>query len=464
MASFNESTGRVELPPPVKNRPKNPLRASDYDPIATERGTFTEIDSESLASSYRRELQSKREANTLLYKLLRTDQRAFLSGSAANIMQATHIVNTIRRTKKTQTVEDVKALKLKIETRLTILEFTGKKRFNLDSRPNLLLLQIDEHYALEKYGLIAFSPGKARVQELISKLKDDNTEWDTRVAMAMATSMEEVLQQTNFLRRIERNLDFSASSVYNAGTVEWEVVVLYPNDFRPDEQVFMALDPRKRTIRHPKTRECPPALRREDWIECSVLDDPSSCDPPRLGHGNIPLTLSLSNCRQQDEQISLFAMIVNLHSKLLAYKHTNHSGDQRLLELANCVDNLVELIFHIPPRYPLVVPDWIAMTKDVENVDVKMSQSDFGGASRPRVGSDRDSDGSVGSDSDGSDNDSYGNGPEPTYSTGLTQSEYDILFDRHDSPSLTDRQRQRNFMQILYGPRGATFPSFTCSP
>ncbi|THU85100.1 hypothetical protein K435DRAFT_393362 [Dendrothele bispora CBS 962.96] len=70
------------------------------------------------------------------------------------------------------------------------------------------------------------------------------------------------------------------------------------------------------------------------------------------------------------------------------------------------------------------------------------------------------------SDSDDDDDDDFGFGEESddddSESAGLTEAEYNILMARQTSPSLTDRQRQRNFMKILYGPQG--YPSFEPGP
>ncbi|THU81467.1 hypothetical protein K435DRAFT_873307 [Dendrothele bispora CBS 962.96] len=455
MASYNRQNGRVEIPKPCTTRPRNPLRDANLDPANTERSSdhTTDIEGASIAPSFKAEWVRQRDAGSRLKKLLKTDQRSFLSGSVSSPMQAAHIINTVRRKGKTEKNEQLKTF---IQSYLTLLGFhkhndtKENDRFFLDHRPNLLLLTVGEHYSLDFYGLIAFSPGECRLQELIHRLKEDNEKWEPQTRQHMEW---------------QRNLDFSNGSPYDVYTIDWEVLVFYPQDFLADGETFSALDVTRRSLRQPQQQLLPPTNDEDSWLRYSVIglnDSDATHPPPRLGRGSVPLTIRLNNIRTEPDRVSLFAMMINLHSKLMAYQRTTPNPDPRFTRLFTLADELVDLIFYRPagvfPGYPIDgrAAD-IQQAELDENADVTMAMSPSSSedVSTPRPPPDDEAmDSDEPTDECSSDDDSDG--------SDLTESEYNILIARQSLPSLTDRQRQRNFMKILFGAQG--YPSFKPSP
>ncbi|THU85101.1 hypothetical protein K435DRAFT_393361 [Dendrothele bispora CBS 962.96] len=130
-------------------------------------------------------------------------------------------------------------LRKSIEQYLTALGFAGKRtNFMLDTRPNLLLLAVDERHSLDFYGLIAFSPGEDRIRQLIEKLREDNRAWDDEVKKFTLSN---------------RELDVGPGTVYDPTTVDWEVLVFYPQDFLADGQTYFALPMSNRSLRSPQS-------------------------------------------------------------------------------------------------------------------------------------------------------------------------------------------------------------------
>jgi hypothetical protein len=73
---------------------RHPLRR---DPDgATDSGSQLDVDRESLAPSLKGELETQQKLNTLLRRLILTDQRSFIKGTSSSRLQAAHIINAVR--------------------------------------------------------------------------------------------------------------------------------------------------------------------------------------------------------------------------------------------------------------------------------------------------------------------------------------------------------------------------------
>ncbi|KAJ3824912.1 hypothetical protein F5880DRAFT_1611557, partial [Lentinula raphanica] len=137
-------------------------------------------------------------------------------------MQAAHVVNAICiNGRKKETKKKMKSL---IEELLTHFWFNNGNPFELDSRPNMILLSNNNHSALDLYGLIGLSPGEDRLQKIIKQLQFDNVHWDIRVANGMDSG---------------RNLNMNQDP-YNVDSIQWEVVVLHRDDFIPPGEHLLA--------------------------------------------------------------------------------------------------------------------------------------------------------------------------------------------------------------------------------
>ncbi|KAJ7743078.1 hypothetical protein B0H16DRAFT_1693549 [Mycena metata] len=328
MTSFNNS--RFVLPPP-KSRRTNPLRDPNYNIAHTEEAS--DGTDSSRASLVKRE-------DGLLRKLIRTDQYSFLSGSSKAALQACHVLTAIQSTNSKEiTKAQVEAFKASIEEYATELWFNRGEPFVLDGRANLILLTAVEHVELDLYGLFAFYPGYFRLHLLLSALKVTNAEWADRAASDS---------------RARRDLPTDESSVFTAA-VEWEVLVFHVEDFSPNGQPISILNPNKRQVR--QNDGIPAPRLPSDWQDCTVRDDPLNF-PVLLKPDGSPLVLRFDQgLRQPKEKLSLFAMIVNLHSKLAAFESSSTMALTPALNLLiHRTSELMDEIFYKPPGLALTLP------------------------------------------------------------------------------------------------------------
>ncbi|KAK1230623.1 hypothetical protein PQX77_006285 [Marasmius sp. AFHP31] len=412
--------------------PKNPLRHEDFDFRAPSEPQSQFSLGPSLASSLRYDRQRKKESETILRRLIRTDQRAFLTGANTALLQAAHLVSATRRKKS-----DVKkGYKEAVERYLTTLEFAGKEGFKLDGRANLILLNVQDHYALDM---------------------SDNEDWDRRRKDAWLTPS----------RALKWNQGFY--DTYQAD--QWEVLVLSPEDLLSDGQRRLVLPHRKRTWRAP-TEQIPTPCIMDDWILCHVIDNES--EAPRLGSldndGEKPLKLTFRDLRERKERVSVFSLITNLASKLRT-RRRHHPEDARFHELLELVENIMGLIFHIPnghyihpnmqhtaivnPPLPVNAQTTLMDVASTSAGTVQTMPTAINTAPHGTSAGDKDrwsdtDDENPGSDDDG-DSDSSLNCEDWGKVAEFTDDEMRLLFARQMS---TGRERADNFMQILYGPLG----------
>ncbi|KAK1230033.1 hypothetical protein PQX77_006890 [Marasmius sp. AFHP31] len=435
MSSYNLLGQQIDLPEHYRP-PKNPLRHEDFDFRALSEPQSQFSLGTSLASSLKHDRQRKKESETILRRLIRTDQRAFLTGANTALLQAAHLVNATRRKKS-----DVKeGYKEAVERYLTTFEFAGKEGFKLDGRANLILLNVQDHYALDMYGLIAFSPGKAFLEGLKNQLRSDNEDWDRRRKDAWLTPS----------RALQWNQGFY--DAYQAD--QWEVLVLSPEDLLSDGQRRLVLPHRKRTWRAPN-QEIPTPCTMDDWILCHVIDKESEARLGFLDRGEEkPLKLTFRDLREQKERVSVFSLITNLASKLRTHRRY-HPEDARFHELFELVEDVMGLIFHVPKGDYMHTPTDVVSSSasTVQTMPIAIDSAPHGtSAGNKDHWSDTDDENPGGDD--GGDNDSSLNCEDWGKVAEITDDEMRLLFARQYSPNLTDRERKDNFMQILYGPLG----------
>ncbi|KAJ3753011.1 hypothetical protein EV360DRAFT_74863 [Lentinula raphanica] len=283
MSFYNPQTGRVDIPPPiiVKTRPKNPLRNPSFDDQRTESlstdDDLSNSDSNVTAFSEVGKIIS-RDDKVSSRKLICTDQCEFITGTSNATMQAAHVVNAIRingRKKETK-----KKMKTMIEELLTRLWFNNGNPFELDSRPNMILLSNNNHSALDLYGLIALFPGLDRLKKINDQLSFDN-------ALALSCCKR----------------------------IEWEILVLHRDDFIPSGEHLFVVHPES----YDRTLHGEQAVNQRSTL-CHIPNGQYDSDLPLLvdDSNNATLKFRMRTKREPFEKLSLFAMLVNLHSKVKA--------------------------------------------------------------------------------------------------------------------------------------------------
>ncbi|KAJ3836298.1 hypothetical protein EV361DRAFT_442632 [Lentinula raphanica] len=326
MTFYNPQTGRIDIPPP-NSRPKNPLCNHSFDAQRTEsladEDHLSNFDSSVTAFSEVQKIRT-RDDKVSLRKLLRTDQREFITGTFNANMQASHILNAIcingcqRETKR--------KMKLLIEGLLTRFWFNNGDAFELDSRANMILLSNNNHSALDLYGLIGLSPGLDRLKKINDQLLFDNAHWAFRVA--------------NGLNR-NRNLNMNVYP-YDTDSIEWEVLVLHRDDFIPSGERLFVVHPDDRTLHGEQ------AVNQRSTL-CHIPNGQYDSDLPLLvdDSNNATLKFRMRTKREPFEKLSLFAMLVNLHSKVKAC--TTLSGTPfSIFTLYGLLEDTINRIFYEP--------------------------------------------------------------------------------------------------------------------
>ncbi|KAJ7217085.1 hypothetical protein GGX14DRAFT_601967 [Mycena pura] len=381
-------------------------------------------DEQSLTSSKVQKVAQKQDRD-LLRSLLRTDQFSFLSGSSDAAMRACHVLSATRRSKKGVERAAIKKFEESIELLATVLWFNKGRDFKLDGRCNLLLLLVDEHYRWDVYGIYAFSPSFIDLHFILEELTRCNSEWAKRAASNVEAT---------------RDLpDTLTEDVY-----EWRIIILHPEDFFPRGQRFKVLHPNKRILR--TSMEMPEEPLSSDWVDCTVRTLPD--EPPLLVHGTTPLAPKVFLAlRKDDEHLSLFAMLVNLHWKLEAYmtevaqKSTCPNGMLRLMH--NTTTALMTQIFFRPPQTTFPTPH--TSYSSANNFSAVTSTE---GTLSMKAGSGGNRDTNMESP------DSLPVPPEPEFINGLTSTECETLFDRLSNPT-SGADSADAFMQLLCGAQGA---------
>ncbi|KAJ3774235.1 hypothetical protein FB446DRAFT_729607 [Lentinula raphanica] len=444
MSFYNPQTGRVDIPPPtIKTRPKNPLRNLLFDDQRTESLStddhLSNFDSNVTAFSEVEKIIS-RDDKVLLRKLLRTDQHEFITGTSNATMQAAHVVNAIRiNGRKKETKNKMKSL---IEELLTHFWFNNGNPFELDSRPNMILLSNNNHSALDLYGLIGLSPGLDRLREINSRLVLDNADWYARVI-------------NNKDRN--RNLNMNADP-YNTDSIEWEVLVLHRDEFIPPGERLFVVDPDARTLHgDPVDGDQVDGLPSTQW--CHIPDGSYHSDLPLLlKSNNAPLTFRMRTAREPEEKLSLFAMLLNLHSKLQAYKALAlRNTPFSILKFYFEVNTAINHIFYEPPFLGLREQLYDELLKQ-QSPSTMDTDSSF--PSMPSVPNTQHTPSAEHSfpDSEMATGHYDRDDDEILDERGLTEKEANILMDNISSGRSTGARKVQDIQMLLFGARG--YPQF----
>ncbi|KAF9069263.1 hypothetical protein BDP27DRAFT_1363558 [Rhodocollybia butyracea] len=423
MTTINVITGRLEFKPPAAC-PKNPLHHTSFSGQHTECSDGAIIDEN---ASFFTELQQVKKENNLLRKLLRTDQREFIVGtSAAVALEAAHIVSPIRITRRNEKKKVL--VKERVEAILTRLWFNHGQPFLLDSRPNMILLNSVNHCLLDLHGALGISPGEVRLGDILVELLRDNQEWKARVASGGVP---------------QRNLDMS-KPVYDIDTIEWEVVVMHEEDFFPPGDSIFAHNAAARTLRDEQPVSSPTSCHVPEHQPDSQFNYHHTL-PYLLDSNNDVFRFKMRTTRPPTEKLSLFAMMVNLQSKLYAYIKNTTGPYQSITGLLQLVDLVISAIY-FEPRSPLSVnPAATEASFPTPPSDEGLQALETGDGD-PIPGSDL----SAGGHDDGS--------PEPVDEKGLTYTETCILLNKIESGELQGAEKAKAAQMLLFGVRGPEEP------
>ncbi|KAJ3728421.1 hypothetical protein C8R42DRAFT_716355 [Lentinula raphanica] len=453
MSFYNPQTGRVDIPPPIKTRPKNPLRNPSFDGQRTESlstdDDLSNSDSNVTAFSEVEKIIS-RDDKMSLRKLLRTDRREFITGTSNTMMQAVHVVNAIRISgRKKETKKKMKSL---IEELLTHFWFNNGNPFELDSRPNMILLSNNNHSALDLYGLIGLSPGEDRLQKIIKQLQFDNAHWTLRVHRGedSGRNLDVCIKLVMNYPCPNPKLHQMNQDPYNVNSIQWEVVVLHRDDFIPPGEHLLAVRPSKRNL-HGQLADGASTL-------CHITgrsDDEAQTKLPLLCDSNgAPLRFNMQTKRDPTQKLSLFAMLVNLHSKLQACTRTVSSSDAvRIHVLHSQVEIAVSLIFYEPFGLKLreKIHDEALKQRSASTMGTDSSFSSMSFAPNTQH---TPSAGHSFPDSEMSAGDNNRDDDEILDERGLTEKEVNILMDNITSGRSAGAKRVQDIQMLLFGARG----------
>ncbi|KAJ6585198.1 hypothetical protein B0H19DRAFT_1108747 [Mycena capillaripes] len=234
---------------------------------------------------------------TTKYRVLFRDQRCLLTGFVSADIQPCHLVNTIRTKKKTSRIN----LKAQVEFILTRQGFNGRGVFLLDTLADCIGLDVHWHGELDKRGYFCFSLPLKQLEDLIRILLESNREWRLRA---------------EYDRIAPRNLANVRRDIKKSGQNDPFVVdtlvplILRPEVFLPDNQSILINT--ARTLRFPG-EDIPPKTDPSLLVNFSCSPD----HPFLTDHSGAPMTeLSFRTTRTADDELSVFALIVNANAKL----------------------------------------------------------------------------------------------------------------------------------------------------
>ncbi|KAH7097507.1 hypothetical protein BKA62DRAFT_716231 [Auriculariales sp. MPI-PUGE-AT-0066] len=317
MSTFNFKTKQLLLPAPAQGRPKNPIRTGAQLHTQTASQVISGSGSAtSNASTVSR--HAARDAQNALWKLSYSDRRDFISGSARSPMQAARLINAMRRQSKKQTKSGHKMFIKTLEQLLSELGFGTlpadqlsdnviRPPFSLDGRCNLILLDPTWHTSLDLYGSLTFWPGLDVIMDLTVSLMSANSHWEEA-------------------RRLDPSAPRKLSSKFSVSKYTWSVLILHPEDVLPEGEPMTILRPDRRSLdRLPNDN-----TRADAWTQCRLVQH-KNFPIPALGYHDRNTDswreLNIMHVRKDDvEELSLFAFIVNIHSKLKAHIERNETG------------------------------------------------------------------------------------------------------------------------------------------
>ncbi|KAJ7093189.1 hypothetical protein C8R44DRAFT_815808 [Mycena epipterygia] len=314
MASISASDpNRVEIYPISKRIPPNPLLSYN--------GTKTEP-----ASVWSRSSAGSVSQSLLAHRILLYDQRCLLTGAVSTDIQACHLINAIR------TKNDLIKIRLKsdVQSILSRQCFNGQQLFFLDSLSNCVPIEVQWHGSLDKQGAYCFGIPLNQLSSIFIALIQSNTEWDLRA-------------ETD--AQAPRNLDTTQAPFRVEKCV---VLVLRPELFLPDNRpILINTAP---SLRVPGQAR-PVESARSDWIPHYLLpNQPYLVD----GNSNMFKEFVYRTQRLPEAALSVFALLINANSKLQNVKNRPHPPE--LTPFILLIENVVNLIFHVPPHLDTTLP------------------------------------------------------------------------------------------------------------
>ncbi|KAE9409510.1 hypothetical protein BT96DRAFT_1012502 [Gymnopus androsaceus JB14] len=333
------------------------------------------------------------------HRALITDHGSAITGSIDATLQLIHLISEIRGANKDLA---------KAETAIESVE------------PNL-------HLSLDTYALFCLTIPFDQLRAAMFALALDNEDWAKRAKID---------------KNAKRELDLSKPP-YHVTTIQ--VFVLHPS-FQPKSMPLMILDP---------------AARGRGSALCAASDwKPYFPEVRKTGglvdsQGNA-LLLPWQTSRNDDEQLSLFALIVNSYSKLQSARKLSSLAPQfsmvhPLSLLWEDTKRMMELIFYEPPQVEA------AGTRSMDVSQAESLASSSFSESLPSASSSfirmpvltMDSDG----DSDNADDEIEDGYPCPDTQAPLTAAEVEIALSRASNGKLTGDERVESAM-LLFGMAG----------
>ncbi|KAF7329847.1 HNHc domain-containing protein [Mycena kentingensis (nom. inval.)] len=327
-------TGRINVLPPKLDPALNLLLDIGVS------GQDTEAGSNSGASG------NTQVDSTNLRKLNRTDGICFLTGLPHASMHAAHLVNALRTPPPRAPEGHLKTVKDQLNKYLTALEFNRGQAFHIDKRPNLLLLLQTLHSDLDNYGAFAFIPTlpglepKDYLDKLAALLLSCNQDWQKRYEVSNSAP---------------RDLPFH-NELLDMTKVVWIVLVLKPRVVSPYNFGTLVCKPEHRPTTY--TPDLPPDaaamahlfVKPKFGLTLGTSNSVQLLQAPQTlsNEGMTPLYLQAPTTRRDADMLSLFAMIINAHSKVEAYvtKNRNH----QIVEIPGQLSLVRDRIFFAPGK------------------------------------------------------------------------------------------------------------------
>ncbi|KAK7433975.1 hypothetical protein VKT23_020438 [Stygiomarasmius scandens] len=288
----------------------------------------------------------------ILKDLIQLDGLSFVTGSAVRLRQVCHLINAVRP-RTGATAEEKLRLKERredIEKRLTIANFS-RGPFDLEGRPNKILLIIHEHWGFDMYASYAICPHPSRLNVIIKHLQDANNKWDQAVRK-----------------------DPSAARIINfdpiLANMHWIILVLRPLAFLPPDESMLFSTWRDIVA--------PPSS--EQWQRCFIDYTQQPISPYLVVRDRSGATsflkdgFTVPSLRVPSDAVSVFAMITNAYTKIISLGDNLHP---ELHDIKLKLDTLMHLIFYMPSDFLASEAHVLATVehRDVDMVSITPTQS-----------------------------------------------------------------------------------------
>ncbi|KAF7298779.1 hypothetical protein MIND_00825500 [Mycena indigotica] len=358
----------------------------------------------------------------ILRKLLATDRRCFVTGQPGDWLQGAHLINTLRSVPHGHTKEYVKNVK-ESESIEAQLEFNRQANFSLDARCNLMLLSTEWHTGLA-YGSFAIIPTAEVIDQITDKLWQCNKDWGFRYAQDSGA---------------KRNLPYGEFPL-DISQLKWRVLIIHSRGPCPSGRAVQAIPPSERHLE--------PTGQVNTWRNYAVGAAeymPVLCE----SGSNKPLELCLKTKREDYDQLSLFAVLVNAASKVKAFMSSTRQRPGDTMSHRTCLrgldvtfDTLLEAIYFAP--HPDLHND-VKLALDPSMIITPAQTKPTTTLPIP----DRDAERTE------SDINSPPMQPEPNVVPGITPSEYELLLrEAHHPTNKIQMSRRELFGLLLYGAPG----------